>query len=163
MLFYLDNWLSADPAAAARVNGACGARPRPDAAPTSRPRRRGGARPTQRPQRELRASRWSCTLGVDGGYTQKDVTEVARAFTGWTIRGLRQDAPVFAFDQRLHDDGGQLVLGQTVKGRRRGGGAGDPVRLATSPATARFTPGSSPAAGGGRAAAASSIAPRRRS
>ncbi|MFI4946406.1 MAG: DUF1800 domain-containing protein, partial [Burkholderiales bacterium] len=78
------------------------------------------------------------TLGVDGGYTQKDVTEVARAFTGWTIRGLRQDAPVFAFDQRLHDGGDKLVLGQTVKGRGEAEGREILSRLATSPATARF-------------------------
>ncbi len=42
------------------------------------------------------------TLGVDGGYTQQDVTEVARAFTGWTIRTPQRD-PEFFFNERLHD------------------------------------------------------------
>ena len=55
------------------------------------------------------------TLGVDGGYSQKDVTEVARCFTGWTIRGLRQGHPEFAFDERLHDRGDKVVLGTTIR------------------------------------------------
>jgi uncharacterized protein (DUF1800 family) len=44
------------------------------------------------------------TLGVDGGYTQKDVTEVARCFTGWTVRQPRAGA-AFAFVPRMHDRG----------------------------------------------------------
>jgi len=78
------------------------------------------------------------TLGVDGGYTQKDVTEVARCFTGWTIKGLAQDHPGFFFDERLHDRGDKVVLGHLIKsdGEREG----DEVihLLATAPATAHF-------------------------
>ena len=48
------------------------------------------------------------TLGVEGGYTQKDVTEVARAFTGWTIDRPRGGGG-FRFEPRLHDDGAKMV------------------------------------------------------
>jgi uncharacterized protein (DUF1800 family) len=78
------------------------------------------------------------TLGVDGGYTQKDVTEVARAFTGWTIANPRQGGS-FTFDPRLHDPGEKIVLGHRI---RAGGDERDGQQvldiLATHPATARF-------------------------
>jgi uncharacterized protein (DUF1800 family) len=77
------------------------------------------------------------TLGVDGGYTQKDVTEVARCFTGWTIEGLR-DEPRFAFEARLHDAGSKLVLGKTIEGGGMDEGLEVIHRLATHPQTARF-------------------------
>jgi len=77
------------------------------------------------------------TLGVDGGYTQKDVTEVARAFTGWTIRNPRVRGE-FMFDARLHDDRDKTVLGHKI----HSGGMKDGEEvldiLATHPATARF-------------------------
>src|SRR5205814_2187978 len=53
------------------------------------------------------------TLGVDGGYTQKDVTEVARCFTGWTIDKPRQYAD-FKFDDRLHDPDTKIVLRKKI-------------------------------------------------
>jgi len=53
------------------------------------------------------------TLGVDGGYTQKDVTEVARCFTGWTIEKPREIAK-FKFDDRLHDPDPKIVLGKKI-------------------------------------------------
>ncbi len=59
------------------------------------------------------------TLGVDGGYTQKDVIEVARALTGWTVPGARQGAGGFRFVPQLHDAGEKHVLG-----RRLGAGRG---------------------------------------
>jgi uncharacterized protein (DUF1800 family) len=78
------------------------------------------------------------TLGVDGGYTQQDVREVARAFTGWTIAGPRQGGP-FRFEPRLHDDGEKVVLGRRL---RAGGGRQDGEEvldlLARHPSTARF-------------------------
>jgi uncharacterized protein (DUF1800 family) len=78
------------------------------------------------------------TLGVDGGYTQKDVTEVARAFTGWTIQQPR-DGGGFTFDPRRHDDGEKIVLGHRIKA---GGGMRDGEQvldiLSTHPATAHF-------------------------
>ena len=58
------------------------------------------------------------TLGVDGGYTQNDVTEVARCFTGWTMRNPRQGGG-FLFVDFLHDNGEKTVLGRPNSGRRR--------------------------------------------
>jgi uncharacterized protein (DUF1800 family) len=76
------------------------------------------------------------TLGVDGGYTQKDVQEVARCFTGWSIN--RQTGE-FQFKRYAHDNGEKLVLGQRIAA---GGGIQDGERvldiLATHPSTARF-------------------------
>jgi uncharacterized protein (DUF1800 family) len=76
------------------------------------------------------------TLGVDGGYTQKDVQEVARCFTGWSVN---RQTGTFQFNRRGHDDGEKTVLGQTIPA---GGGRGDGERvldiLAAHPATARF-------------------------
>ena len=78
------------------------------------------------------------TLGVDGGYTQKDVTEVARAFTGWTIQNPRLGGG-FRFEPRIHDEGEKTVLGHVIKA---GGGQRDGEQvldiLARHPATARF-------------------------
>src|SRR3954466_6840547 len=58
------------------------------------------------------------TLGVDGGYTQKDVTELARVLTGWSVAwpGPKNRDKVkdfqFVFKRRMHDPGGKVVLGQ---------------------------------------------------
>jgi uncharacterized protein (DUF1800 family) len=54
------------------------------------------------------------TLGVDGGYTQHDVTEVAKAFTGWTIRQPRRGGS-YEFDERRHEPGPKFVLGKNIK------------------------------------------------
>jgi uncharacterized protein (DUF1800 family) len=55
------------------------------------------------------------TLGVDGGYSQQDVIEVARCFTGWTIREPQRD-PQFWFNDRLHDPNPKTVLGHKING-----------------------------------------------
>ena len=62
------------------------------------------------------------TLGVDGGYTQKDVTEVARCFTGWTITRARAAAAASSSTPRMHDKGEKIVLGVTIPagGGKRG-------------------------------------------
>ncbi|HEX9919359.1 MAG TPA: DUF1800 domain-containing protein, partial [Pyrinomonadaceae bacterium] len=90
------------------------------------------------------------TLGVDGGYTQKDVQEVARCFTGWTIFDPRgagsaagltnpERAGTFFFNPRLHDDGEKLVLGHKIPA---GGGVNDGLLvldiLSKHPSTAKF-------------------------
>jgi uncharacterized protein (DUF1800 family) len=115
MLFYLDNWQSVGP----------------DARPSSR-RSNGLNENYGRELMELH------TLGVDGGYTQQDVTEVARCFTGWTIREPRRGGG-FEFNERQHDKGEKHVLGVTIPA---GGGMGDGLKvidiLAHSPATAHF-------------------------
>ncbi|MGI9034403.1 MAG: DUF1800 domain-containing protein [Pyrinomonadaceae bacterium] len=78
------------------------------------------------------------TLGVNGGYTQKDVQEVARCLTGWTIRKPGQEG-TFIFNPQMHDNGEKIVLGQKIAA---GGGISDVEKvldiLATHPSTARF-------------------------
>lgn len=57
------------------------------------------------------------TLGVDGGYTQKDVMETARVFTGWAVAGISSDAEpatvAFVFKSWHHDTNPKVILGQT--------------------------------------------------
>ncbi len=119
MLFYLDNFQSVgtDAAVNARVPGN---------------RRRGLNENYGRELMELH------TLGVDGGYTQKDVTEVARCFTGWTIQEPRRGGGFF-YNDRMHDKGMKVVLGVTI---RAGGGMDDGEKvldiLARHPSTAHF-------------------------
>jgi len=78
------------------------------------------------------------TLGVNGGYTQKDVTEVARCFTGWTIKDPKRDGGFF-YDDKLHDRGEKVVLGHVIAA---GGGIEDGEQvldiLASHPSTAHF-------------------------
>jgi len=109
MLFYLDNWLSAG---------------RDSVSP-----RRGLNENYARELLELH------TLGVDGGYTQQDIVEVARAFTGWTIG--RPGDQGFRFAAAIHDRGAKKILGETIKS---GGGIEDGERvldlLARHPSTA---------------------------
>ena len=152
MLFYLDNWQStaamdapttADREAVRRHEQDLRRRARAQRAQPDRMRREVtlGDIPQGRRRglnenyaRELMELH---TLGVDGGYTQKDVQEVARAFTGWTIATPRQGGP-FRFDPRLHDDGEKLVLGHRIKA---GGGQRDGEQvldlLVKHPSTAR--------------------------
>jgi uncharacterized protein (DUF1800 family) len=80
------------------------------------------------------------TLGVDGGYTQQDVIEVARAFTGWTVRPpALPGADGFQFNPLNHDAGEKKLLGVTLKAGR-GIEDGEQVLdiLASHPSTARF-------------------------
>ncbi len=79
------------------------------------------------------------TLGVDGGYTQQDVIEVARALTGWSIQPLRQGRAGFVFRPEAHDAGEKVVLGHHLPAGR-GIQDGEEVLdiLASSPATARY-------------------------
>ncbi len=79
------------------------------------------------------------TLGVDGGYTQRDVIEVARALTGWTVRpGGGRHGDGFVFNPVTHDAGEKLILGQRFPGGR-GEAEGEAVLdlLAHHPSTAR--------------------------
>ena len=139
MLVYLDNYLStADPEEMAT---AAGRRKRPNA-PVKAKKPMGGL--NENYGRELMELH---TLGVDGGYTQKDVTEVARCFTGWSIaqgdtkrpaKGRYLDAGAYRFFPALHDNGAKTVLGQVIPA---GGGEKDGEKvldiLASHPATMR--------------------------
>ena len=119
MLFYLDNWLSTR--ADLVVPGG------PNAG-----RRMGLNENYARELMELH------TLGVDGGYTQQDVIEVARCFTGWTIDRPQQGGG-FIFRPLAHDRGVKRVLGQVIPA---GGGLQDGEHvidiLVRHEATARF-------------------------
>ena len=150
MLFYLDNWMSADPKSEDRRAQGSQRRVGRGRAPFGGPGAGRPTTPTGQPQGQAANPRRGLnenygrelmelhTLGVDGGYTQKDVTEVARAFTGWTIDNPRQGGG-FRFEPRLHDSGEKTVLGHRIKS---GGGMSDGERvldiLATHPSTARF-------------------------
>jgi len=107
MLFYLDNSSSADPHAFDRLK-LHPVHPRPgEKLPPLGPKR-GLNENYGRELMELH------TLGVDGGYKQQDVIEVARAFTGWTIESPREN-PAFYFDERIHDPDPKRVLGKNIK------------------------------------------------
>jgi uncharacterized protein (DUF1800 family) len=79
------------------------------------------------------------TMGVDQGYTQKDVTELARMLTGWTYRPkkLVSDNETFWFDPKRHDNGSKQWLGWTVRAAGRTEGELALDVLAVHPATAR--------------------------
>jgi uncharacterized protein (DUF1800 family) len=119
MLFYLDNWLSARDGFVIPMGPNAG--------------RMGGL--NENYARELMELH---TLGVDGGYTQQDVREVARAFTGWSIERPQQLGH-FVFRARMHDDGAKVVLGTRIA---PWGGQHDGERvielLVRHPSTARF-------------------------
>jgi len=78
------------------------------------------------------------TLGVNGGYTQRDVTEVAKVFTGWTIEQPPKGGPRFVFDESRHEPGKKYVLGVEMKENGVKEGLQVLHMLATSPATAHF-------------------------
>jgi uncharacterized protein (DUF1800 family) len=77
------------------------------------------------------------TLGVDGGYTQSDVTELARVLTGWTI-AQPDDGGQFQFDPRRHDPGTKTVLGEKFYEAGSDEGLHALDMLAHAPATAQF-------------------------
>ncbi len=119
MLFYLDNWLSA----------------KPDFVVPQGPNRGRKAGLNENYARELMELH---TLGVDGGYTQQDIIEVARAFTGWSIDRPRVEGR-FVFRRLMHDPDAKTVLGQRIP---PGGSEDDGERvieiLTRHPSTARF-------------------------
>ena len=80
------------------------------------------------------------TIGVNGGYTQHDVTEVAKIFTGWTVSARRPGAgPLQAeFDSDKHEPGPKTVLGVTIKENGEREGLEVLHILANSPQAARF-------------------------
>jgi uncharacterized protein (DUF1800 family) len=121
MLFYLDNHSSIGPHSMASM--------RAQANPAAKNRDPGLNENYARELMELH------TLGVDGGYTQKDVTEVAKVFTGWTIEDPRKGAG-FTFNERRHEPGPKVVMGQTIQESGEQEGLEVLHRLATSPATA---------------------------
>jgi uncharacterized protein (DUF1800 family) len=164
MLFYLDNFLSADPAAVARnqqmkamrqgrfqggfASGstptpgtfpgplanppATGANPNGNATPAAKNKKDSGLNENYgREVMELH------TVGVDGGYTQQDVIQMAECLTGWTIHEPRKD-PQFFFDEKIHAQGRKVVMGKTFNYGGERDGEEALKMLAHSPKTANF-------------------------
>jgi uncharacterized protein (DUF1800 family) len=140
MLFYLDNYLSVDPRAQQRLAAERAARqasrrgfgwPPPPQQQQKKKQDRGLNENYGRELMELH------TLGVDGGYTQKDVTEVARCFTGWTIEKPRQN-PEFRFDDKMHDPDTKIVLGKKIHAGGMSDGKEVIELLTKNPNTAKF-------------------------
>ena len=77
------------------------------------------------------------TLGVNGGYTQADVTQVARILTGWTVERPERGGE-FQFEPNRHEPGTKVVMGQKFKDHGEQEGRDLLHMLATRPATAQF-------------------------
>ena len=120
MMFYLDNWQSVTP---------------PPVRPNAKNAKQATRGVNENYARELMELH---TLGVDGGYTQQDIIEVARCFTGWSIDKPNQGGP-FVYNERTHDKTEKTVLGVIIPA---GGGKEDGEKvldiLAAHPSTARF-------------------------
>ena len=158
MLFFLDNHLSADPAAVARMEAeknfrraryqgafAGGSMPTPGTFPgpaTSGPPPASNAAAAKKSDRGLnenygREVMELHTVGVDAGYTQQDVIQMAECLTGWTIHEPRKD-PQFFFDEKIHAQGKKVVMGRTFNYGGEKDGEEALKMLASQPATARF-------------------------
>ncbi len=149
MLYYLDNFQSMSPTGRRppNMNSADlfvepnvrpplpSNPPRPFRPPNNPPPKRPGVGINENYAREIMELH---TLGVDGGYTQQDVQEVARCFTGWTLKNPQLGGG-FHYELMMHDDGEKTVLGQRIPA---GGGIADGEMvikiLAHHPSTAKF-------------------------
>jgi len=150
MLFYLDNWLSADPIAFQQMQAQIAMRRQryygmfgemPPGPPQGFP----GAQAQQPPKEQDRGLNENYgrevmelhTLGVDAGYTQQDVIEMAECLTGWTVHEPRKD-PEFFFDDRIHAQGKKIVMGRTFNYGGMKDGEEALKMLASDPHTAHF-------------------------
>jgi len=144
MMYYLDNWLSSAPEEVVQKRLAAGH----DVYPGSSERRALAMRTRQEYfdmasglnenyGRELMELH---TIGVDGGYTQEDVIQVAKSFTGWTVTSAKEGAADgrFVFDPLIHEDGDKVVLGETISSGGMDEGLQILKMLAHHPSTARF-------------------------
>jgi len=146
MLFFLDNWLSVDPAAFERFKQEIASR---------RARYQGlfggdfpqmpGAQGVARLMQQDRGLNENYgrevmelhTVGVDAGYTQQDVIEMAKCLTGWTVRQPRRD-PEYVFRPEFHAEGKKLVMGRTIDYGGEKDGEEALKMLANDPRTAKF-------------------------
>jgi uncharacterized protein (DUF1800 family) len=139
MLFYLDNWQSVGPHSELALYG-----------PGGKARMRGRryarfprARPNQKKlltglnENYAREIMELHTLGVDGGYTQKDVTELAKVLTGWGIEKPQQEGE-FRFREIAHEPGSKYVLGHKIDEHGKAEGVEALDILAHHPSTAKF-------------------------
>lgn len=161
MLFYLDNWLSVDPAAFqkaqleknggrnARYQGAfqSGMPPAPGTfpGPTTNPNAQQIQMRKQQQARQERGLNENYgrevmelhTVGVDAGYTQADVIAMANCLTGWSIREPRKD-PEFIFKPEFHAEGRKVVMGHAFDYGGMKDGEEALKMLASDPHTAKF-------------------------
>jgi uncharacterized protein (DUF1800 family) len=128
MLLYLDNSASMGPDSPAAEKARLAAARRPNAQK---------AVPQGLNENYARELMELHTLGVNGGYTQADVTQVARVLTGWTV-DKPQRGGGFKFDDSRHQPGTKKVLGKKIKDHGQQEGEQLLHLLATRPATARF-------------------------
>jgi uncharacterized protein (DUF1800 family) len=156
MLIYLDNWLSVDPIAYQRQQAEAAMRrqryqgvfagvqpPQPGTFPP--PYNNPNAPPRVPPKKQDKGLNENYgrevmelhTLGVDGGYTQEDVIQMARCLTGWTVHEPRRD-PEFFFDAKLHTAGKKVVLGHTFNYGGMKDGEEALKMLASNPNAAKF-------------------------
>jgi uncharacterized protein (DUF1800 family) len=138
MLFYLDNWLSEGP----NSDAANGIGKHADSYQRRRAKLNGPVRQAKGKRNGLnenygRELMELQTLGVNGGYTQKDVTELARVLTGWTLKEPK-DGRAYTFDERKHEPGDKMVLGHRIKPKGEKEGLEVLHILAHHPATAKF-------------------------
>ncbi len=136
MLFYLDNWLSVGPDSDVALGIAPHPHNRRRYGPNNRPpgKRRQAGGLNENYGRELMELH---TLSVNGGYSQKDVTEVAKVFTGWTIEQPIKGGD-FRFEPRMHEPGDKIVLGHRIKQNGEKEGLEVLHLLAHNPQTAHF-------------------------
>lgn len=138
MIVYLDNWLSIGPNSQAAQN------------PRRARRLPGGGRPTGINENLGREILELHTLGVNGGYTQRDVQSLAAIITGWTyerprLRDLvservatRDGGQLFEFDEAAHEPGPKTLLNRTYTQSGLAQGEAALADLARHPSTARF-------------------------
>jgi uncharacterized protein (DUF1800 family) len=137
MLFYLDNWLSVGPNSMQGLGipahpGRYGPYRYPPRA--AKPNRKQNSGLNENYGRELLELH---TLSVNGGYSQRDVIEAAKVFTGWTI-DKPNDGGGFKFDPRMHEPGPKFVLNHRIKPKGEDEGRQLLHLLATNPQTAHF-------------------------
>jgi uncharacterized protein (DUF1800 family) len=139
MLFYLDNWLSVGPGSEIALGIAghpnrrgYGPNNRPGNGPRGKGKQASGL--NENYGRELMELH---TLSVNGGYSQTDVTEVAKVFTGWTLEQPRKGGD-FRFEPRMHEPGDKIVLGHRIQQNGEEEGLEVLHLLAHNPKTAHF-------------------------
>ena len=135
MLFYLDNWLRVGPDSEIALG-----------IPPHQQHRRGyGPAPQRKKNKQASGLNENYgrelmelhTLSVNGGYSQTDVTEVAKVFTGWTLDQPRKGGD-FRFEPRMHEPGDKIVLGHRIKENGEKEGLEVLHLLARNPKTAHF-------------------------
>ena len=132
MMFYLDNWLSVGPNSEIALGITTH---RYGHGPQNRPRK--GKQASGLNENYGRELMELHTLSVNGGYSQKDVTEVAKVFTGWTLEQPKKGGD-FHFEPRMHEPGDKIVLGHRIKSNGEQEGLEVLHLLAHNPRTAHF-------------------------